>query len=62
MVVGVVFVDPGKSLRTPTAIRKYTFPALTRVSPIGGLPRVAAEPLIAYRKQLISLLSSSIIT
>ena len=34
-------VDPGKSLRTPTAIRKYTFPALTRVSPIGGLPRVA---------------------
>jgi hypothetical protein len=33
-------VDPGKSLRTPTAIRKYTFPALTRVSPMGGLPRV----------------------
>jgi hypothetical protein len=36
-----ILVDPGKSLRTPTAIRKYTFPALTRVSPIGGLPGVA---------------------
>ena len=34
-------VDPGKSIRTPKAIRKYTYPALTRVNPIGGLPRVA---------------------
>jgi hypothetical protein len=40
-------VDPGKSLRTPTAIRKYTFPALTHGSPIGGLPRVAQPQLSA---------------